>query len=47
MASIGVARLSSDAVAAPPGRANSTAKERAVFPLIPPPGSSDGSVTLP
>jgi hypothetical protein len=47
MASIGVARLSSDAVATPPGRANCTAKERAVFPLIPPAGSSDGSVTLP
>ena len=46
MASIEVVRLSSDAVATPPGSANGAAKEWAVFPLIPPAGSSDGSAIL-
>ena len=46
MARIGVAGLSSDAVAASPRSANGTAEEWADFPLIPPAWSGDGPVIL-
>ena len=46
MASIGVARPSSDAVATPPRGANGTAKGWADFPLIPPAWSGDGPFIL-